>query len=265
LARIAAPTHGTLGPVSAPPGWHPDPVPQQPGQPPLLRYWDGTKWTEHTAAAPPPGPDSGPPPYAGAFGATPYSAYPATGQDRPASSATTPDGVPLAGWGRRGFALTIDGVIVAVVAVLLSLPWWIDVVHDVSSWMSDAMNAPQGTTPDTTALLDKIAKPLLIIGLVSNVLRFVYYVGFLRWKQATPGMLALGMRVRLRERPGPMPMSTVLLRWLGHYGPALLSLAATGGAFSALYSLVDYLWPLWDGKKQAVHDKIARTNVVRVG
>ena len=244
-----------------------------------MRYWDGTQWTEHTAPAPPPGPaagpesgpagasDSGPPPYAGAFGSVPYpvTGYPAEGQVGASSSATTPDGVPLAGWWRRGLALTIDGVVVAVVAALLSLPWWIDVVRDVSSWMNDAMDAPQGTTPDTNALLDKIATPLLVIGLVSNALRFVYYVGFLRWKQATPGMFALGLRVRLRERPGPMPMRTVLMRWLGHYGPALLGLAATGGAISALYTLVDYLWPLWDDKKQAVHDKIARTNVVRVG
>jgi uncharacterized RDD family membrane protein YckC len=239
----------------------------------LLRYWDGTTWTEHTAPAPEPRPAGGPPPYAGSFGASPYSgsaypvtSYPDTGYDRSyaGSSPTTPDGVPLAGWWQRGLALTIDGVIVAVVAALLSLPWWIDIGHEVSSWMRDAMDAPQGTTPDTTVLLDDIAKPILLIGLVTNVLRFVYYVGFLRWRQATPGMLALGLRVRLRERPGPMPLGTVMLRWLGHYGPALLSLAASGGALSALYSLVDYLWPLWDGKRQAVHDKIARTNVVRV-
>jgi hypothetical protein len=25
------------------------------------------------------------------------------------------------------------------------------------------------------------------------------------------------------------------------------------------------LWPLWDRKRQAVHDKLARTNVVRRG
>jgi uncharacterized RDD family membrane protein YckC len=27
--------------------------------------------------------------------------------------------------------------------------------------------------------------------------------------------------------------------------------------------LLDYLWPLWDDKKQALHDKVAKTNVVR--
>jgi uncharacterized RDD family membrane protein YckC len=27
--------------------------------------------------------------------------------------------------------------------------------------------------------------------------------------------------------------------------------------------MIDMLWPLWDDKKQALHDKVARTNVVR--
>jgi len=29
-----------------------------------------------------------------------------------------------------------------------------------------------------------------------------------------------------------------------------------------LLLLLDYLWPLWDDKNQALHDKLARTNVV---
>jgi hypothetical protein len=31
-----------------------------------------------------------------------------------------------------------------------------------------------------------------------------------------------------------------------------------------LYPLLDDLWPLWDDKKQAIHDKLAKTNVVRI-
>ncbi|MGO8852570.1 MAG: DUF2510 domain-containing protein [Mycobacterium sp.] len=35
----------------APPGWYPDP-----SGPPGQRYWDGSNWTEHRVAAPPPPP-----------------------------------------------------------------------------------------------------------------------------------------------------------------------------------------------------------------
>ena len=85
------------------------------------------------------------------------------------------------------------------------------------------------------------------------------------WQQATPGKLLLGLRVRLRERPGPMPLPTVLLRWVGQFGVGRrLGLIPFVGTIGSIYSLLDYLWPLWDDKKQAIHDKIAKTNVVRV-
>ena len=84
------------------------------------------------------------------------------------------------------------------------------------------------------------------------------------WKQATPGKLLLGLRVRLRDDPGPMPLGTVLLRWLGQYAVGILGIVPFVGRPSGLYSLLDYLWPLWDDKKQAIHDKIAKTNVVRI-
>jgi hypothetical protein len=37
-----------LGPSQSPPGWFPDVTPG------LVRYWDGSKWTEHVAPASPP-------------------------------------------------------------------------------------------------------------------------------------------------------------------------------------------------------------------
>ena len=85
------------------------------------------------------------------------------------------------------------------------------------------------------------------------------------WKQATPGKLVTGLRVRRREVPGPMPLGTVLLRWLGQFGIVGLSgLVPFVGSVGGIYSILDHLWPLWDDKKQAIHDKIAKTNVVRV-
>jgi uncharacterized RDD family membrane protein YckC len=97
---------------------------------------------------------------------------------------------------------------------------------------------------------------------VTIVVRFVYEVGFLKGFQATPGKMVLGLQVRLRNRPGPLPWGAVLARWATQYGYGVLSVLATATFLTGTYWLLDNLWPLWDGKRQALHDKAAGTNVV---
>jgi uncharacterized RDD family membrane protein YckC len=251
--------------VTSQPGWHPDPVPPPPGQPAQLRYWDGTRWTEHTAPAQPPAAGQGygvPPAYAGIYGAGP-----AQGAVHAGSKATTPDGVPLAGWWHRVGAFLIDSIIVGVVAALLALPWLRDAIDLYGGWFDELLRTSEaGTTStvDTGQLQRDLARPLAFILGIQLLVGFCYHVGFLAWKQATPGKLLVGLRVRLRETPGPMPLATVLLRWLGQFGVGIFGLIPLVGSVTGLYSLLDVLWPLWDDKKQAVHDKVAKTNVVRV-
>jgi uncharacterized RDD family membrane protein YckC len=237
--------------VTSQPGWHPDPAPQY-GQPPQLRYWDGTRWTEHTAPAQAPA-------------ATNQYAAPQV-YGGPGLLATTPDGVPLAGWWQRAGALVLDAILLGIVGAIVSLPWVRDVWHVYSNWFDDVLRASEdgnSASVDTAQLQRDLFKPLAIIGAINLALGFVYHVGFLMWKQATPGKLLIGLRVRLRETPGPMPIGTVLLRWVGQFGIGLVGLVPFVSGISWIYSLLDYLWPLWDDKKQAIHDKIAKTNVVR--
>jgi uncharacterized RDD family membrane protein YckC len=246
--------------VTSPAGWHPDPVPAQPGQPPQLRYWDGARWTEHIAPAAPQ--QTGPPAYEGTYAAAPAAGYAYAARLPP----TTPDGVPLAGWWWRVLALVIDWFIVSAVVLVVALPWVRDIWHTYMDWFDDVMNDSENgtsTAPGTSQLQSDLAGPLAVIGLISLGVQFCYHVGFLMWRQATPGKLAVGLRVRLRERPGPMPLGTVLLRWVGQFSVRVIGLIPLVGVVASLYLLLDYLWPLWDDKKQAIHDKIAKTNVVR--
>jgi uncharacterized RDD family membrane protein YckC len=260
--------------VTTQPGWHPDPAPQQPGQPPQLRWWDGSRWTEHTTPVPgqqAPGGESRPGPYQGQFGYQPYPVQ--QDQQQPYArhpyggpgAKVTPDGVPLSGWWWRVLAFIIDSLILGVVAALIAMPWVRDVIHDYRVWFDAAMDASQngGTAPDAADLQRQVAGPIAVIGAIQLGLSLVYNVAFLMWRQATPGKLACGLRVRLRGRPGPMPIGTILLRWLGQFGIGVIGLVPTVGGITGVYSILDYLWPLWDSKNQAVHDKIARTNVVR--
>ncbi len=250
--------------MTSQPGWHPDPVPPQPGQPAQLRYWDGTRWTEHIAPAQPPTAAdqyAAAPAYAGTYGA--YGATYAGAKPRPA----TPDGVPLAGWWQRVLAYVLDAIVVGIIAGIIATPWIRDAYHIYRDWFDDVLRTSEaGNTSniDTAQLQRDLARPLAFVLGIQLVVGFGYHVGFLMWKQATPGKLIVGLRVRLRDQPGRMPLGTVLLRWLGQFGVGILGLIPFVGSLTGIYSLLDVLWPLWDDKKQAVHDKLAKTNVVRV-
>ena len=74
--------------------------------------------------------------------------------------------------------------------------------------------------------------------------------------------MALGISVRLRERPGNPTLLVALKRQLIYVGTSLLSLVPGIGAAAVIIKLLNLLWPLWDDKRQALHDKIATTNVV---
>jgi uncharacterized RDD family membrane protein YckC len=79
----------------------------------------------------------------------------------------------------------------------------------------------------------------------------------LRYCSGTLGKLACGLRVREWNRRGPLSWSTTGKRVLAFQ--VATSVPQAGG----LYYLLDVLWPLWDGNKQALHDKVASTAVVK--
>lgn len=239
-----------------PAGWYPDPDPAIP-QPGGQRYWDGQQWTEHVAAP------AGTPPTAHGTTYAPMAPYSAA---QPAAAATTPDGQPLAGWWRRVGAYVIDGVILVAITGVLGFSQVRQIVSAYGDLFDEiARSAGSGSpAPAQGDLMAELAAPYLVLSVISLALSLLYNVGFLKWKAATPGKLALGMRVRLRELPGPLSWGTVLLRWFGQNWYQLLSWVPVLGGVLGIYLFVDDLWPLWDSRKQALHDKIAKTNVVRV-
>ena len=234
--------------MSTPPGWYPDPTPP-PGVPPAQRWWDGAAWTAHLAPAVQPT-------------AQPYAQPPASAYAQPA---TTPDGEPLAGWGTRLGAYLLDVLILLPVFVLATVPFWGQIGDAFGDYWDEVTRAIDmgGEAPSGTELQRELFGTLLGIGLINIAISLVYHVGFLVWKQATPGKLMLGLRVRRRDVPGPMPLGTVLLRWLTQFGPGVLGTIQYVGYLISIYTFLDGLWPLWDKNRQALHDKAARTNVVR--
>jgi uncharacterized RDD family membrane protein YckC len=75
--------------------------------------------------------------------------------------------------------------------------------------------------------------------------------------------MATGIAVRLRDVPGNPPAAAVAKRCGFDLALNLVGVIPLIGYAASLGLLLNYLWPLWDDKKQALHDKVAGTNVVR--
>jgi uncharacterized RDD family membrane protein YckC len=254
--------------TSPAPGWYPDPhVPHQ------MRWWDGAAWTDDTyertlpldSGLATPGSaagrnagtasrDAGGPSGRGADPASGTSARP-----RPAALSTTEDGVPLSGWGRRALARIIDGILVNAVALALAFPVTAEVLDLLRDQFTQGLQAAQtGAAASSAGLADpRLVRAAGIISLVEVVVSLVYELGFLLWRQATPGKLLLGLRVRPWAVGARLTPTVVARRWLASEG------ASTLPSVGYVYYLVDVLWPLLDPRRQALHDKFAGTCVVR--
>ena len=74
-------------------------------------------------------------------------------------------------------------------------------------------------------------------------------IAFWRFGGATPGKVALGVKIVDAASGGPPPAGRLALRFLGYF-------------VSALPLYLGFLWIAVDRRKQGWHDKIARTVVI---
>jgi uncharacterized RDD family membrane protein YckC len=227
-----APSPSQPGPVApAPPGWQP------PGQ----------QWPPQQQPYGTPGGWSAPP------APTTYGAQ-----------ARTPDGEALASWWKRLVARLIDWIIVWIG----SLPFTGYFIYRAGNelgpafdrFMREIERGNTGATPPTVA--PGVLKWVVAYSVILTLAAIAYEVFFTTRSGATPGKKALGLRVRLRERPGPLSMQTALTRTVIPMGGNLLSSLPLISTLVAMVQLADGLLPLVHQNKQALHDLMARTNVV---
>lgn len=105
----------------------------------------------------------------------------------------------------------------------------------------------------TAGVLLRGGRPLSAGGEVMlNVVFALIVLLFWATRQATPGKLALGLRVVDAAGGGAPPIGRLVARYVGY----LVSAIPLG---------LGYLWMLWDPRRQTWHDKLAGTVVVRTG
>lgn len=237
------------------PGWYPDPaVPSSP--PSSLRWWDGTAWTGHVQPV---------------ASATPRPVTP--------RGPTTPDGRLLAGRGWRLLALIVDGIALTVLTTLLTLPAQIAVQREMAAQQEDLQRRLEsGAAPSFDSMFAGMfqvyADHVLGVLVIPALIGLVYYVGFLRWRGATPGKLACKVRVERPHGAGRLPWNSIaarvgvqqLLPWL-----AMLPLVVTGSGRGVVLSyllvmlvlLLDALL-VFGPARRTLHDRVAGTIVIDV-
>ena len=135
-------------------------------------------------------------------------------------------GRPLAAWGQRLGAIVIDEIFIFVVTICAEIV--VGLRHEFGG------------------------------ALLSLAMAAAYYAVLNGSEMGqTFGKRALGIQVRDAASGGPIGADRAGLRYIV---VGLFRIIP----FFGLFTLLDGLWPLWDPRRQALHDKIAGSVVVRV-
>jgi uncharacterized RDD family membrane protein YckC len=194
---------------------------------------------------------------------------------------TTKDGVPLAGWWWRVLSVVLDSFVTGIVGVILTLTVFSSTIDKMTASLLNLMqkvqaNPQMSTTQvsnELTVAIDAVMGDFVVMSLVMAGVALVYATVMLIVAGGTIGQLICGMRVvptdeGRRTKYGLKP-GQALVRAFGYS-------VVSGGLSSSIQfvpilgflwpilGLVNLLWPLWDPKRQCLHDKLARTQVVRI-
>lgn len=204
----------------------------------------------------PPAPPQGPPSYP-STAAAPSGDYPPPSPGRYPSSFPDsgyggngdPQGVPYAGWGTRLGGYLIDVVIFIPVLAVLYIAF--RHTHTLEVHFMTRRNGSQ--TRRSLSLLS----PLI------TAVAFVVYATILcgAARGQTVGMMAVGVRVVRDESHDALGYGRALWR---AFVEQFLRILGTVTLILGVIWLLDMLFPLWDKKRQTLHDKLAKTVVIRV-
>ena len=126
-----------------------------------------------------------------------------------------------AGFGSRALAFLLDAIIVTVIVVpILVLGFGVQQMPTENSW-----------------------ELVVLLAIAAAV------IGFWRAFGATPGKIALGLKIVDAASGGRPSLGRLALRFLGYF-------------VSAFPLYLGFLWAAFDRRKQGWHDKIARTLVI---
>lgn len=169
----------------------------------------------------------------------------------------------LAGFWWKVLAAGIDQAMIAIVTTLVTLPFMGPFFSGLAGYWSDAMEAARSGSAaplvPTFGELMPMGNQMAVV-LITAAVQITYHVVFWRFWSATLAQRMLGLRVvpvdqgRSTER---LSYSVVVPRAVIWGVPWCLSSLYFLGAINGLFSL-------WNPRNQALHDIVAKTQVVRI-
>ena len=191
-----------------------------------------------------------------------WSTPPQYGWSQPAGP-TTPDGQPLASYWQRVGAFVVDFIATSLIGGIFSLPIQLQVRDELTATMDGLANGTATVSDVVDAVLKATADHVVALTLIALAVSVVYHVVFVGLFSATPGKLLLGISIRRPEAPGRVGWTIAVRRRLLQTALGVLRLSPALEILYLLGSGLDLVWPAWDKRRQALHDKVAGTVVVR--
>ena len=174
--------------------------------------------------------------------------FPTGAVDRTGASAAGMPGRQYAGFWLRAAAIFIDSIILGIAGQVIGSLVQAMIFPDSLRRLAELRDHPESAGPGALVFIFQMTAVMLVVGLLIGI---AYDVFFLRRYSATPGKLAVGVRI---ERADGSPLSTG--RIIGRY---------FGRTLSGLVMSVGYLIAAFDEQKRALHDFICDTRVVKRG
>lgn len=167
-------------------------------------------------------------------------------------------GRPLASWGSRVGALVLDALTAGLVFGLVTLPLTMPFATAAQEYMLEVFSGNLDAEPP--AIDVRFLAGSLLVGL----LYWLYdTVCTMRWGR-TLGKKIVGIRVVSVAAPERLGFGPSALRALVKHADSILGNVPIVSTLLAVFSLLDYLWPLWDKPlRQSLHDKVAKSAVLK--
>lgn len=141
--------------------------------------------------------------------------------------------IEVIGFGRRCFAIIIDGVFIFFVSLLIA--FLLGMAMIVLDWWTSASDWPWS----------------IVASILMLIVSLIYYTG--KWVQSsgqTFGKYMMGIRIVSKDG-SPLTTGKMILRYLGYY-------------VSSLFASLGFVWVAIDKKRRGWHDMIAGTYVVSI-